>query len=121
MRFVTRNFLMEDVWQAIARAFRQESGCGIAGLISYLGDFELAEDVLQDAMLIAPERWPDSSVPRDPAAWLTTTARNKAIDRIRRRKTLTVKMETLQAAADVNLRRLVEDIWNRGAAHPFPE
>src|SRR5205085_770220 len=53
-------------------------------LIAMLRDFDLAEDVLQDALLTALERWPAEGLPRNPAAWLTTVARRKAIDRLRR-------------------------------------
>jgi RNA polymerase sigma-70 factor (ECF subfamily) len=72
---------------AIERVFREESGRVLAGLIGVLGDFELAQDVLQDACAVALRRWPDEGVPRRPGAWLTTVARNRALDRIRRRRT----------------------------------
>ena len=59
----------------------------LAGLIRVLGDFELAQDVLQDACTVALQRWPDEGVPRRPGAWLTTVARNRALDRLRRQRT----------------------------------
>lgn len=112
---------MEEVHQAIAKTFRQESGRVMAGLISYLGEFELAEDVLQDALVIALERWPQNGIPRNPAAWITTTARRKAIDRIRRRKTLHVKMESLKAAAEADQRSPVEDMELNAFPNAIPD
>jgi RNA polymerase sigma-70 factor (ECF subfamily) len=64
--------------------FRRESGQVLATLIRVLGDFDLAEDALQEAMLAALERWPAEGLPDRPGAWLMTTARRKAIDHIRR-------------------------------------
>jgi RNA polymerase sigma-70 factor (ECF subfamily) len=69
----------------------------LASLIGVLGDFDLAEDALQDAVAVALERWPRDSVPDRPGAWLLTTARNRAIDRIRRDRTLQRKTELLAA------------------------
>jgi RNA polymerase sigma-70 factor (ECF subfamily) len=66
------------------RIFRERSGQVLATLIRVLGDFDLAEDALQEAFLTALERWPADGVPREPAAWLLTVARRKAVDRIRR-------------------------------------
>ncbi len=68
----------------IAKTFREEHGHVLAVLISQLRDFELAEDVLQDALVNALERWETDGVPRNPGAWLLTVARRRAIDRIRR-------------------------------------
>lgn len=80
----------------IEHTFRQESGRVLAGLISWLGgDFEMAEDGLQDALIVALEHWPTEGIPHTPAAWITTAARRKIIDRLRRRKTLTRKTEIL--------------------------
>jgi RNA polymerase sigma-70 factor (ECF subfamily) len=72
---------------AIDRVFREESGRVLAGLIRVIGDFELAQDVLQDACTVALRRWPKEGIPRRPGAWLTTVARNRALDRIRRHRT----------------------------------
>jgi RNA polymerase sigma-70 factor, ECF subfamily len=69
----------------------------LASLIGVLGDFDLAEDALQDAATIALERWPVTGAPERPGAWLLTTARNRAIDRIRRDRTLRAKTELLAA------------------------
>jgi RNA polymerase sigma-70 factor (ECF subfamily) len=69
----------------------------VAILIRVLGDFELAEDAVQDAFATALERWPRDGTPRNPGAWLVATARNRAIDRIRRERTLARKTELLAA------------------------
>ena len=72
----------------LEQVFRDEWGRVLAALIGFLGDFELAEEAAQDAFAIAAERWPRDGVPANPRAWLVTTARNRAIDRIRRERTL---------------------------------
>ena len=64
-----------------------------------LGDFDLAEEAVQDAFLVALEVWPSRGLPRNPAAWITTTARNKAIDRLRRARRLEDKVQELEALA----------------------
>jgi DNA-directed RNA polymerase specialized sigma24 family protein len=66
-----------------------------ASLVGYLGDFDRAEDATQETFAIAAQRWPASGVPADPGAWLVTTARNRAIDRIRRDRTLAEKIHLL--------------------------
>jgi RNA polymerase sigma-70 factor (ECF subfamily) len=63
---------------------RIEGGRVLATLIRLCGDFDLAEEALQDAVVVALERWPQTGLPDNPGAWLTTTARNKALDRLRR-------------------------------------
>src|SRR3954469_22800477 len=68
----------------IESTFREEHGRVLAALISQLGDFTLAEDALQDALVNALERWEIDGVPRNPGAWLTSVARRRAIDRLRR-------------------------------------
>jgi RNA polymerase sigma-70 factor (ECF subfamily) len=87
----------ERIPQVVERVYRQESGRILATLIASLRDFTLAEDALQDAVVAALQQWPASGVPRNPAAWLTTIARRKAIDRLRREGTLAQKQATLQA------------------------
>jgi len=67
----------------------------LASLVGYLGDFDKAEEATQEAFAIAAERWPASGMPANPGAWLTTTARNRAIDRIRRERTLAEKIHLL--------------------------
>jgi RNA polymerase sigma-70 factor, ECF subfamily len=71
----------------IETTFREEHGRVLAALISQLGDFTLAEDALQDALVNALERWEIDGVPRNPGAWLTTVAKRRAIDRLRRAST----------------------------------
>src|SRR3954449_12434588 len=75
--------------------FREEWGRAVAILIRALGDFDLAEDAVQDAFATALERWPRDGTPRNPGAWIVATARNRAIDRIRRERTLERKTELL--------------------------
>jgi len=67
----------------------------LATLIRVLGDFDRAEEAVQDAFAVAMERWPRDGLPDNPGAWITRTARNKAIDRIRRERTLRAKTEVL--------------------------
>ena len=69
----------------------------VATLIRVLGDFDLAEEAVQEAFLVALQRWPERGVPENPAAWITTVARRKAIDRLRRAKRLAEKREELTA------------------------
>ncbi len=85
--------------EQIEKIFREEHGRVLAALISRLGDFELAEDALQDALVNALERWERDGVPRNPAAWLLTVAKRRAVDRIRRAATLEQKVETLESIA----------------------
>jgi RNA polymerase sigma-70 factor, ECF subfamily len=80
---------------SVETVFREEWGRAVSILIRVLGDFELAEDAVQDAFTTALERWPRDGTPRNPAAWIVTTARNRAIDRIRRERTLARKTELL--------------------------
>jgi RNA polymerase sigma-70 factor (ECF subfamily) len=68
----------------------------LAGLVGFLGDFDLAEEAAQEAFAIAAERWPREGTPGNPRAWLMTTARNRAIDRIRRERTLAEKSRLLE-------------------------
>jgi len=84
--------------EALEQIFRDESARVLATLIRVLGDFDLAEDALQDALATALERWPRDGTPDNPAGWLVATARNRAIDRIRRERTLAHKTELLARA-----------------------
>jgi RNA polymerase sigma-70 factor (ECF subfamily) len=79
----------------LEQAFRDEWGRVLASLIGFLGDFDLAEEAAQEAFAIAAERWPRDGTPANPRAWLVTTARNRAIDRIRRERTLAAKTRQL--------------------------
>ncbi|MDX6703213.1 MAG: hypothetical protein QOF26_3439, partial [Baekduia sp.] len=87
----------------LEQTFRERWGYVLAALIGLLGDFDLAEEAAQEAFAIAAERWPRDGVPASPSTWLVTTARNRAIDRIRRDRTLTAKtrlLEVPEAAED---------------------
>ncbi|MCU1399995.1 MAG: sigma-70 family polymerase sigma factor [Acidimicrobiales bacterium] len=64
--------------------FRQESGRCVATLVRVFGDIDIAEEAVQDAFIVAAEKWPATGVPPNPGAWITTTAKNRAIDRLRR-------------------------------------
>jgi RNA polymerase sigma-70 factor (ECF subfamily) len=90
----------------LEQAFRDHWGRVLAALIGLLGDFELAEEAAQEAFAVAAERWPRDGVPDNPGAWLVTTARNRAIDRMRRNRTLAAKTRLLEVPAvaedDVN-------------------
>ena len=68
----------------LEQVFREEWARVLASLVSWLGDIELAEDAAQEAFATAAERWPRDGAPPNPTGWLITTARNRAIDRIRR-------------------------------------
>jgi RNA polymerase sigma-70 factor (ECF subfamily) len=68
----------------LERIFREESGRVIATLVRLFGDIDVAEEAVQDAFAVASERWPKDGVPPNPGGWITTTARNRAIDRLRR-------------------------------------
>jgi RNA polymerase sigma-70 factor, ECF subfamily len=82
----------EDVEGAVTDAFRHEWGRVVATLIRTTGDWDLAEECAQDAFALALERWPRAGVPHRPGAWLTTTARNRARDRLRRGATEAAKL-----------------------------
>jgi RNA polymerase sigma-70 factor (ECF subfamily) len=84
---------------SVESLFRQEWGRSLAILTHVLGDLDLAEDALQEAFATAVSRWPEDGEPSNPAAWILTTARNRAIDRIRRDRTLERKTELLARAA----------------------
>ena len=68
----------------VGRIFREESGRSLAALIRAFGDIDVAEDAVQEAFAVALGRWPRDGVPPNPGGWITTTARNHAIDRLRR-------------------------------------
>ena len=79
----------------VDEVFRREWGRVLATLVGSLGDIELAEEAAQDAFAAAAERWPRDGEPANPVGWLITTARNRAIDRIRRDRSFAVKAEQL--------------------------
>jgi RNA polymerase sigma-70 factor (ECF subfamily) len=80
------------------QTFREQWGRVLAALIGFLGDFDLAEEAAQQAFAIAAERWPSEGTPENPAAWLIATARRRAIDRIRRDRTLAAKTKLLEVS-----------------------
>jgi RNA polymerase sigma-70 factor (ECF subfamily) len=82
---------------ALDEVFRAEWGRVLATLIGFLGDFDLAEEAAQEAFALAADRWPRDGTPDNPRAWLITTARNRATDRIRRDRTLASKLGLLAA------------------------
>jgi RNA polymerase sigma-70 factor (ECF subfamily) len=86
-----------DVQAAVTQAFRDEWGRVVATLIRVTGDWDLAEECAQDAFALALQRWPRDGIPARPGAWLTTTARNRATDRLRRDAVGAAKLR--QAAA----------------------
>ena len=77
---------MKGETAAVERVFREEYGRLIASLVRRFGDIDIAQEAAGEALLAALEKWPESGVPPNPGGWLTTTARNRAIDRIRREK-----------------------------------
>ena len=79
----------------LEQVFRDDWGRVVASLVGYLRDIELAEDAAQEAFTLAVERWLRDGIPDNPTGWLITTARNRAIDRIRRERTLAAKTEQL--------------------------
>jgi RNA polymerase sigma-70 factor (ECF subfamily) len=85
--------------EAVARVFREESGRILATLIRLLGDFDFAEEVMQDAFTTALEQWPARGVPDNPRAWLVRVARHRAIDLLRRRTRFEARQPELQALA----------------------
>ena len=85
--------MSSEVEAAVADAFREEWGRIVAFLIRMTGDWDLAEECAQDAFAQALVRWPRDGIPRRPGGWLTTTARNRALDRLRRRANESVKVQ----------------------------
>ncbi|HEY3764919.1 MAG TPA: DUF6596 domain-containing protein [Gaiellales bacterium] len=85
----------------LEQTFRDQWGRVLATLIGFLGDFDLAEEAAQEAFAIAAERWPRDGVPTSPGAWLVTTARNRAINRINRDRTLAAKTRLLEVTEAV--------------------
>ena len=69
---------------AVERVFREAYGQAVATLIRVFGDITLAEDAVQDAFVVATDRWRSDGIPPNPAGWIVTTARNRAIDDLRR-------------------------------------
>jgi RNA polymerase sigma-70 factor (ECF subfamily) len=91
------------------QVFRDEWGRVLAALIGLLGDFDLAEEAAQEAFAAAAERWPRDGNPTNPRAWLVATARNRAIDRIRRDRTLAAKTQLLEVPVPEPVEEEMED------------
>ena len=68
----------------VGRVFREEFGRSVAALIRVFGDIDIAEDAVQEAFAVAMRKWPREGLPPNPGGWITTTARKRAIDRLRR-------------------------------------
>lgn len=98
----------------LEQVFREDWGRVMASLVGFLGDIELAEDAAQEAFTAAAERWPRDGAPANPTGWLITTARNRAIDRIRRERTLAAKTEQLGR----ELRDRAEETMDETATFP---
>lgn len=92
---------MDAMHDLIAHIFQQEAGRVIATLYTSIRDLELVEDAVQDALVLALERWPVDGTPNNPGAWITTTARHKAIDRLRRENTLNRKKAILKSLMEL--------------------
>ncbi|MGZ8527945.1 MAG: RNA polymerase sigma factor, partial [Candidatus Limnocylindrales bacterium] len=90
-----------DARAVVDRLFREESGRAVATLIRLTGDFDLAEEAVQEAFLVALERWPGDGLPANPGAWITTTARNRAIDGLRRATRLAEKHASIRRQAEI--------------------
>jgi RNA polymerase sigma-70 factor (ECF subfamily) len=93
----------------IDKIFRDEAGRALATLIRLVGDFDLAEDALQDAFAVALERWPAAETPANPRAWLVNVGRNKAIDRLRRKIAFRGRQEELTHELLLNAETSHED------------
>ncbi|HXT16092.1 MAG TPA: RNA polymerase sigma factor [Gemmatimonadaceae bacterium] len=92
---------MTDCAADLERIFRDESARALATLIRLLGDFDVAEEALQDAFAVASDQWPRSGTPANPRAWLVSVGRNRAIDRMRRDVRFAEKIPMLMGDAPV--------------------
>ena len=86
----------DETHAALNTVFREEAGILVGALVRILGDFEVAEEIVQDALLIALERWPVEGIPVQPGAWLLTVARRRAIDQLRRDARFRDKLDALE-------------------------
>jgi RNA polymerase sigma-70 factor (ECF subfamily) len=102
--------LVADVAATVERAFREEQGAVLATLIRQVGDFQLAEDAVQDAFAAAVATWPRDGVPASPGAWITVTARRKAIDRLRREQATADRAERLAELARLDAQEHQADV-----------
>jgi RNA polymerase sigma-70 factor (ECF subfamily) len=99
-----------DIHGAIDAVWRIESAKVIAGLTRIVGDVGIAEELAQDALVAALERWPESGIPRNPGAWLMATAKHRAIDHLRRDKMLARKHDLLGYELEAERERAVPDL-----------
>ena len=100
---------------AVERAFREERASVLATLIRQVGDFQLAEDAVQDAFASAVAAWPRDGVPSNPGAWLMTAARRKAIDRLRRNRWIADRAERLAELTRVRAQETDDDMPDESA------
>ena len=103
---------------SLDEVFRRESGRAVASLARALGDIDLAEEAVQEAFAVALERWPSTGVPESPGAWITTTARNRAIDRLRRERRYADKLAILERESE---QRSETDGGAPAARHPVDD
>lgn len=104
---------MQEARDVVERVVREEWGRVLASLTASLGDLEVAEDVLQDAIVAALRVWPTRGIPRQPAGWLHATARRRAIDRFRRELNFRTKLPTLKALVELeSTEASPEDRWD---------
>src|ERR1700676_2398121 len=85
----------------LEKLHREESGRILSTLIRLLGDFDLAEEMLQEAYAVALQKWPSEGTPANPRSWLISTARHKAIDRLRREQRFGQKAEEIAKTAEI--------------------
>src|SRR5947209_3961164 len=100
---------MNAMQDLIAHTFQQEAGRVIAALYTSMRDLELVEDAVKDALVLAMEHWPVDGVPPNPGAWITTAARHRAIDRLRRENTLNRKKAALKTLMELEQEEDNED------------
>lgn len=96
--------------RAVETFIREEWGRVLATLVGMVRDFALAEDALQDAVIVAMDRWAADGIPDNPRAWLIRTARNKAIDRLRRNARLRTKQDEMQVLAELDAATVTPEI-----------
>jgi len=106
--------------ELVDRLFREESGRAVATLIRVTGDFELAEEAVQEAFIAALETWPERGVPDRPGAWITTTARNRALDRLRRAQRFREKTQVLGRQALIEEELAALEPWETGPEDSMP-
>jgi RNA polymerase sigma-70 factor (ECF subfamily) len=113
----------EVTHEVVDRLFREGSGRAVATLIRVLGDFDLAEEMVQEAFVTALETWPVRGLPDNPAAWITTTARNRAIDRLRRDKRFAERQVLLarDAALEAERQETTMQAMTEDAMSPIPD